>query len=249
MRAGYRGRLLQALTLIALLVSLLLNLLLYREVRHWYRLFNVTRRNPLGLDDFDGVAAPTGRPLVLFYGDSRARAWPAPPLPGAAFANRGIDGHTTTQCLLRLPAHIAPLAPDVLVLQVGINDLVAIGMEPEDGATIARETGDNIAAIVATAREAGITVVLTTIFPPAEIPPEWRPFWSPEIDKAVASVNARLHTLQGEGVVLFDTVPVLAGADGHVLPRYAADELHLSPAGYEALNAALLPLLQNLLRP
>jgi len=64
---------------------------------------------------------------VVFFGDSRAYDWPAPSgLEGLEFVNRGIGNQTTAQVLGRFEAHIAPLHPQVVVLQVGINDLKLI---------------------------------------------------------------------------------------------------------------------------
>lgn len=228
----------------ALVTSALLNLFLYREVERWTRLFNLTRLNPLALGEFGSGEAERAEPVVLFFGDSRARAWPAPALPGANVANRGADGQTSVQCLLRFDAHVTALQPDVVLIQVGINDLVAIASLPDEQDSLVEETGNNIAELVDRARGLGATVIVTTIFPPGRIPLVYRPFWSDEIDEAVVEVNERIRRLAREGVVVFDTVPILAGDDGSVRPPYAADELHLNAAGYDALNEALIPLLQ-----
>jgi lysophospholipase L1-like esterase len=213
------------------------------------RLFQLARLNPLGLSDFDSdaSAADDDRPLVLFYGDSRARAWPAPALDGVQFENRGINGHSSVQSLLRFDSHVPPLQPDIVIIQVGINDLTAIASLPREAGQLTRATGDNIVSMVEQSRAQGATVVVTTIFPPGRIPLARMPFWSDDIASAIAKVNERLRGLAADGVIVFDTVPVLAGEDGRVLPRYARDELHLNEAGYEALNDALLPMLQEVL--
>ena len=208
------------------------------------RLFNLTRLNPLGLAQFDGERNTTTETLVVFFGDSRARSWTAPALPRATFANRGIDGQTSRQCLLRFDEHVAPLAPDLVILQVGINDLAAIASLPQERDALVEETGDNIAAIVSRARALGAKVIVTTIFPPGRIPLSYRPFWSDEIEAAVTAVNERVRGMAGEGVVIFDTVPVLAGSDGRICSQFAADALHLNGTGYAALNEALIPVLE-----
>ncbi len=63
------------------------------------------------------------------------------------------------------------------------------------------------------------------------------------VQAAISAVNACLRSLATREVIIFDSAAVLAGADGYVRPAYVADELHLSAAGYAALNAALAPLL------
>ena len=151
-----------------LLASFALNWFLYREGRKWYRNYNLVRLDPLGAGAFPEGEEQIAevKPLVTFFGDSRASAWPPPSgLEQFVFTNRGINGHTTTQCLLRFDAHVAPLEPDVLVIQVGVNDLVSIPLLPGEKAEIVTNTGRNIRQIVEKAQALEAVVVLTTIFP------------------------------------------------------------------------------------
>jgi lysophospholipase L1-like esterase len=69
------------------------------------------------------------RPLtVLFYSDSRAADWPPPDLPDLLFVNRGVPGQTSTEALRRWTTYGAPLRPDIVVLQVGVNDLTTASL-------------------------------------------------------------------------------------------------------------------------
>ena len=63
------------------------------------------------------------------------------------------------------------------------------------------------------------------------------------VQRAIAEVNRDLLGCAMEGVAVLDSAAVLVGPDGYVRDAYAADELHLSAAGYAALNVALVPLL------
>ena len=234
-------RLLTGLLAGSFLLSLLANIALFRQSRHYERLFYITRLDPLALDRFDGAANPgegSGTRRIIFFGDSRAAAWPAPALPGTQIVNRGVAGHSSAQALLRFDAHVAPLRPQVIVVQVGVNDLVAVALLRQNRAQIGATTLANIEAIVAKARALGATVVLTTIFPTARaLPPR------PEVQAAIGAVNRELLGLAGADVRVVDSAALLAGPDGYLLPAYADDELHLSAEGYAALNAALVPLL------
>src|SRR3954447_7158649 len=95
--------LLLALLLLALAASGVLNVLLYRRADLNYRRLSEAGLDPYGLKHPDfppDAAAPGARPdspVVVFFGDSRARGWPAPPVPGVRFVNRGIYGQTTEQ--------------------------------------------------------------------------------------------------------------------------------------------------------
>jgi lysophospholipase L1-like esterase len=236
-----------ALLSLLLLLSLALNWLLFQRGKAYYRELNATRLDPLGLSFFPGETkdlpppAP-GTTRVVLLGDSRAQSWPAPAgLTGFEFINRGIGAQTSTQVLGRFEAHVAPLRPDVVVLQVGINDLKTLPLFPQRRASIVADCQANIQQIVSRARGLGATVILTTIFPAGEVPLARRPFWSDDIDRGIRAVNDFIRSLEGEGVILLDGAAILA--DG---PDYHADTLHLNAAGYRALNGALVPLLKNL---
>lgn len=246
------GRYLMLLLLfliVALLLSLVANRALLQRARSYERLFNMMRRDPLGLEQFEMSENSALQGSVVFFGDSRARQWPVPPArqPGAVYANRGIDGHTSTQARLRFDAHVRPLQPRVVVVQVGVNDLVGIPLLPEQRDTIVAETQANIAAIVAAARDAQAVVILTTIFPPAHTTfADWLSN-AAEVAGAIDEVNAFLKTLAGDDVLVMDTAVVLADDRGRVRDEYRLDLWHLSPEGYAALNQALTPLLAQAL--
>lgn len=185
----------------------------------------------------DNSSPPPRR--VVFFGDSRAAWWTTPRLPGVQCLSRGFPGAGSDELLWCFQQTVAPLKPDIVVLQLGVNDLAALGRHAEPGQLLAA-TGRNIAAVVAQARELGARVVLTTIFPPA------RGFFpDTELQSAIAVVNAGLRELAAPDVQLLDSAAVLTGPDGYVYAVYAEDELHLSAEGYAALNVALAPLIEQ----
>lgn len=225
---------------LALALSLGANALLYERAARYYRELNAVRLDPLDLRAFPAAPpAEMARPLVVFFGDSRAQDWPAPALDGVALLNRGIGAQTCAQAAGRFDAHIAPLRPDALVLQVGVNDLKTIPLFPDQSQAIAADSAACIRQIVERASAAGSAVVLTTIFPVGAAPLERRLFWSDDIAQAITDVNAELRGLASDRVVVLDAYALLAGADGLLRPEYSQDELHLNAAGYAVLNAAL----------
>lgn len=237
-----------ALLVVILALSLAANFVLFRRAEQYYLELNGVRLDPLGLTVYsDESRQPdsTGdQTTVVFFGDSRAFSWPAPAgLPNFIFINRGIGSQTTEQALRRYEAHIKPLAADILIVQVGINDLKTIPLFPNRQTTIVEQTQTNIAQIVELAGQDNTTVILTTIFPLGEVPLERRLFWSPEVAQSIEAVNAFLHTLETDKVVIFDTAAVLAHERGTIKPEYSQDLLHLSSTGYQALNQQLIELL------
>lgn len=182
---------------------------------------------------------------VLFYGDSRAADWPPLALPGLLFVNRGIPGQTSSEALRRWTSYTAPLHPDIIVLQIGINDLTAVSFFPEETANLVVQCQNNIRQLVSQATASGAIVVLTTIFPAGNLHLGYREFGMLEIGPQVVEVNNYLATLAGPKVILFDAYTLLF-ENGLVKGEYTLDLLHLNSAGYAALNRALAPLLLNL---
>jgi lysophospholipase L1-like esterase len=183
---------------------------------------------------------PAGAVGWVFVGDSRAAQWPAPAIEGLVVRNLGISGQTTAQVAARLTFQVLPLHPQWVLLQVGVNDLKAIPLFPERAREIVDATRSRIDSMVETLRANGAAVLLTTIFPTAEIPLLRQFLWSAEADAAIVEVNRHIASRAGPGVVVFDAAAVLRGPDGRIRPAYARDFLHINDAGYTALNEALL---------
>ncbi|MEG4343970.1 GDSL-type esterase/lipase family protein [Microcoleus sp. A003_D6] len=229
---------------LALLVSAGLNVFLYQQCQKYYLQLNARGLDPLGLSSYPNSAEKIQQPVIVFYGDSRAEAWSAPDqIKNATIINRGIGGQTTAQVLGRFPQHVASLKPKIIVIQVGVNDLKAIPLFPEQKETIIRNCQTNIGQIVKMSRDTGAKVVVTTIFPLGRLPIERRLFWSDDVAIAINDVNDYIKTLAGDRVTVFDSSQVLANSQGIVDPKYSRDLLHINPEGYVALNKAIAGIL------
>ena len=235
----------------ALAVSVFLNTRLYALTSTYYRQLNATRLDPLGMSAYDtntvhkSVVDPDTK-LVVFFGDSRAFRWPAVELTLYRFVNRGIGAQTSAQVLARYDAHVASLQPQIVLLQVGINDLKTIPLFPERRDEIVTTLQENIAQIIEKSRAQEATIILTTIFPVGTVPFERRLVWSNAVVEASADVNAYIRDLGEDDVIVFDTVPILASASGQVHEEYQIDLLHINQAGYEALNQELVRILDGI---
>jgi lysophospholipase L1-like esterase len=232
-----------------LLASVGANVALTLAARAYFAAAGAVRLDPAGLQVYAADRArPRGeQPLVVLFGDSRALMWTNPAVPsGYRVVNRGIGRQTTAQMLLRFDADVAPLRPNVVVFEGGVNDLKEIADFPEKRAEIVADCEAHIARIVDQCRGLGATVILTTVFDIGDVALWRRPFWSADVEAAVREVNAFLPRLAGERVVLFDAGPVLGDGRGAVKREYQVDHLHLLPAGYAALNQRLTPLIAGL---
>lgn len=235
---------LTALLFIALVGSLTVNYLLYARSRDYYSQLNLVRLDPLELNLYPSETAPEN--LLVFYGDSRAASWPEP-IPedaaGLTFANRGIRAQTTGQILQRFDYHVAPLQPEFVLIQAGINDLKMLSLFPDGREWILLNMEENLRALVNKSTDIGAKVILTTIFPVSDVPLQRRLFWTDEVGTSVREVNAMLRTLAGDDVLIFDSFNLLADASGKLRPEYAEDELHLNSTGYTLLNRELATIL------
>ena len=232
--------------IVALLFSLAINVLLYGQFKAYYRELNEVRLDPLGLNHVTQPQASVEKPVVIFFGDSRAAQWPAPHdgvFSQTTFVNLGMGAQTSAQVLGRFDRQVPALHPNILILQVGINDLKTIPLFPERKQAIVQDCKSNIRQIVAQAVAGDAEVIVTTIFPLGQLPIERELFWSADVAAAIQEVNADIKSLAGDHVTVMDTSVALADQRGLVHAEYQQDFLHLNAAGYAALNQQLTPIL------
>lgn len=235
--------------LIFLVFSVFLNLFLYSRLRKYYTLLYAVELDPLGLSYFQNSEDQNkldDHLSVVFYGDSRAAQWPNPQLNEFSFVNRGIGNQTSAQVLNRFDVHMRSLQPDIVVIQVGINDLKTIPLFPGNEQEIISNCEANIERMIQDSVEMGSTVIVTTIFPTGKIPLHRRLVWSDEINKAIDEVNNYIPNLTQDQVILFDAAAILSDTNGQMKREFSLDELHLNQEGYEALNLELIKILKDL---
>ena len=196
-------------------------------------------------------AAAGGGIDVVYLGDSRAKAWPTPSNSRAIrCGNRGIGFDTTSNMLRRMEHQVRPLRPRVVGVQAGVNDFFAVVQGRADADDAVERV---VASLEHAARRLALweaRVVLTTLFPVAEAGAIWGSSSTSVRDlvlQCVQNVNELLLATQLPDCLLFDCSAVLASRVGYVRPDYAQDALHLSAAGYRALNHALGPLIDRAL--
>lgn len=236
--------------LVILVTSLALNITLFNSSKQYYIQLNGSRLDPMGLSHFptwmeQEMDRDSDNVRVVFFGDSRAAEWPDPSIDGFEFINRGIGAQTSVQVSQRYDDHVKMLSSDILVIQVCINDLKVITIFPENKDAITARCKDNIRQIVQKARDQETIVVLSTIFPVGQVPVARRLFWSDEVQLAVNDVNDYIKSIEGEGVVIFDTFSILADESGKLRHEFSQDELHLNSKGYDALNKEFEQLIKS----
>lgn len=226
---------------VLLLTSLGLNVFLYRELKNTFISLYQTSLNPIGINRYNSDIPTAKVPKVVFFGDSRAYQWQAPANDNFQFINRGIGGQTTGQILGRFEHHITPLKPNVIVLQMGVNDLRMLPSSSQTRAELVNNCQKNIAQIIERAQEIDATVIVTTLFPLSSdnVPLMYRPFWArvEDMEQDIIQVNQYLESFRDE-VILFDAYSLLTNEDPNKV-KYYKDLLHINQTGYELLNQEL----------
>jgi lysophospholipase L1-like esterase len=238
-----------ALLSAALASSLAVLALTLRAARAYYAQEQAVRLDPLGLDVHASAPArqPSGRPLLVMFGDSRVAMWTPPVIPGFEVLNLGVGNQTTAQARLRFDVEVPPLHPAVVLVQLGVNDLKTLPLFPDRRDAIVKACEANVAAVVRASRALGAEVVLTTIFSLGSVPVYRHLLWDPApVAAAIVEVNGYLETLSGEGVTLVEAGPILDGPQSTVRAPFQLDYLHESPSAYAALDARVAPVVEGL---
>lgn len=242
------------LLLVALLASLAGNAFLFKQAKTFYARIAEIRLDPINTQRFAAANAellsrPKTQPRIVIFGESRCGQWEAhhPDNWGPVeIVNRGIGGETTPQIKARLQSDVLALKPDLVILQMGDNDLKTMAMLPHRKQEIIQETLANILEIAETIKASGAQVLLTTIFPTDKITLVRSALWSPEVNDSIDYVNQQLLAYQSPGISPVDCDAFLR--DGrYIKTEYALDTLHLTAAGYQALNQELEATVKRLL--
>lgn len=231
-----------------LLVSLALNYYFYKKS---FIPSHAIRLDPIGLSFYPSTAGGeqpgSDKPSFMYYGDSRALSWPYVADERYEFINRAIGNQTSIQISERFEAHVAPHKPDVLLVQMCVNDLKMIPLFPEQKQSIIDNCKSNIEDIISKARNINSKIVLSTVFPLGDVSIARKALGIKEqpIIEGIDEVNQHIKAQASDDIAIFDSFELLVGDDQKVDARYSSDWLHLSAEGYKLLNQHLLKLMKN----
>ena len=172
------------------------------------------------------------RPLV-FIGDSITAAWGvtrAETFARHGFLARGAPGETSGQIRARFLRDVAGARG--IHLLCGINDIAEVGGPVSEAALRA-----NILAMGRLAFEAGLPLWVGTVMPSDF----WG--WRPELRPVarIRALNAWLRATCAAGSArLIDYHAPLATAAGALRPALTDDGIHLTAAGYAAIEPVML---------
>lgn len=192
-------------------------------------------------DDNAKLLATKGPVDIVFLGDSITEGW-GDRRPGfftRGRVERGIGGQTTSQMVLRFMSDVVELRPKAVHIMAGTNDIAG-----NTGPMTPAMTQNNFRVMVDVARRHGIRVLLASIPPAASFP--WRQ--GLETRKPIAALNVWLKRFADEsGSIWVDYWPVLNDGTGAMKPGLAADGVHPTEAGYDAMATVIEPILHRIL--
>jgi lysophospholipase L1-like esterase len=169
---------------------------------------------------------------VVFIGDSITDYWKlADYFPGKRFINRGIDGQTTPQMLVRFRQDVIELHPKVLVVLAGTNDIAGVA-----GRARNEDIEANYASMADLARLHHIRVVFASLLPVNNYTEDSKESFALRPRERIMALNTWLKDYcMKNRLVYLDYFSAMVDDKG-MLKRDLSDEgLHPNAAGYKIM--------------
>ncbi len=193
-----------------------------------------------------------GKIDVYFVGDSITRRWGATDYPnflanwkknfhGWNAANFGWGGDTTNNILWRMQnGEFEGVAPKVIVLQAGTNNLPWTGSAPPAKVEEVVSTLQSLIALFQQ-KSPNSKIVVTGLFPRTQ---------NPALGPTIQAINAQLEKLaDGKSIRYLNINSQLADSNGTFLKGMSEDGLHLTEMSYQVWADGLKPILHEILGP
>jgi alpha-L-fucosidase len=145
--------------------------------------------------------------------------------------NRGINGQTSTQILIRFTADVLDLKPKCVVVLVGTNDIAE-----NNGPISLEKIQHHFQTIVDVAKSKSCKVILCSILPVASY------YWNSKIIPIpkIKALNHFLVSLANEESVVYVDFFTALEKDNAMNPLFSDDGVHPNAAGYEIMLHVLL---------
>jgi acyl-CoA thioesterase I len=182
----------------------------------------------------DAALAPPapGESRVIFLGDSITDYWKLPDyFPGKPYINRGVDGQTTPEMLVRFRQDVIDLHPKVMVVLAGTNDIAGV-----TGPTSNEDIEANYASMAELARAHGIRMVLASVLPVHNYTPDAQESFALRPRDRIVALNKWLKNYCAKNrFVYLDYFSSLVDERGMLKRALADDGLHPTDAGYKIM--------------
>ena len=173
-----------------------------------------------------------GESRVIFLGDSITDYWKLPDyFPGKPYINRGIDGQTTPEMLVRFRQDVIALHPKVVVMLAGTNDIAGV-----TGPTSNEDVEANYASMAELARAHRIRMVFASVLPVHNYTHDAEESFALRPSDRILALNKWLKDYCAKNrLVYLDYFSALADERGMLKRDLADDGLHPTDAGYKIM--------------
>jgi lysophospholipase L1-like esterase len=169
---------------------------------------------------------------VVFLGDSITDYWKLENyFPGKPYINRGVDGQSTPEMLVRFRQDVIDLHPVVLVVLAGTNDIAGV-----TGRTRNEDLEANYASIAELARLHHIRVVFASLLPVNNYTTEAKESFALRPRERLQAINDWIKDYCAKnGLVYLDYASSLMDDKGLLRRELSDDGLHPNDAGYKIM--------------
>ena len=173
-----------------------------------------------------------GENRAVFVGDSITDGWRLPDyFPGKPYINRGIDGQSTPEMLVRFRQDVIDLHPKVLVVLAGTNDVAGV-----TGPTRNEDIEANYASMAELARAHHIHVVFSSLLPVNNYTEDAKESFALRPRERILALNTWLKAYCARnGLVYLDYFSALVDDQGMLKRDLTGDGLHPNDAGYKIM--------------
>jgi len=182
----------------------------------------------------DAALAPTAptENRIVFIGDSITDYWKLVDyFPGKPYINRGIDGQTTPQMLVRFRQDVIDLHPKVLLVLAGTNDIAGV-----TGPARNEEIEANYTSMAELARLHHIHVVFASLLPSHNYTQEAKESFALRPRERILALNTWLKDYCSKnGLVYLNYFSALVDEQGKLRRDLSDDGLHPNAAGYKIM--------------
>ncbi|PZX94451.1 acylhydrolase [Flavobacterium aquariorum] len=177
------------------------------------------------------LAPALGEQRIVFFGDSITEGWKTiHPIffVGKSYINRGINGQTTSQMLLRFRSDVIELKPQIVVILAGGNDIA------ENTGPITHETIlGNLISMCELAKANNIKTALCSILPANDFP--WKRGMEPAY-KIEALNKMILKYAKANDIAYVDYYSTMADEQKGLKSIYSEDGVHPNKEGYRVME-------------
>jgi lysophospholipase L1-like esterase len=174
-----------------------------------------------------------GENRVVFIGDSITDYWKLEDyFPGKPYLNRGIDGQTTPQMLVRFRQDVISLQPKVLVVLAGTNDIAGV-----TGRMRLEDIEADYASMAELARASHIRVVFSSVLPIHNYTPQSQNMFAVRSPEKILELNRWLksYVAAHAGCFYLDYFTAMVDDKGYMKKDLADDGLHPNAGGYKTM--------------